>query len=157
MYSRWPNKSNHDCLILLTENLQNCFVLILATSLFLILCQWFVPSISLALYFLYHLSPMLLDEKNQSSICVPPGFMVQYRREAPGHGQSCQYSMVHLLSRWSLWEKSICINDDYWGNHGVGRSLSKESLLTDYQCMLIARTMDCAGRSVLYRTCIFHT
>ena len=39
---------------------------------------------------------------------------------------------------------------------GVGRSLAKESLLTDYQCTPSARTMECAGRSFLYRRCIFH-
>ena len=39
----------------------------------------------------------------------------------------------------------------------VGRSLLKESLLTDYQCTPSVRTMEYAGRSVLYRTCIFNT
>ena len=37
----------------------------------------------------------------------------------------------------------------------VGRSLLKESLLTGYQCMPSARTMECARRIVLYRTCVF--
>ena len=42
-------------------------------------------------------------------------------------------------------------------NECVGRSLIKESLLTDYQCTPSAGTMECAGRSVLYHTCIFRT
>ena len=39
----------------------------------------------------------------------------------------------------------------------VGRSILKENLLTDYQCTPSARTMECAGRSVLYRMCVFCT
>ena len=37
----------------------------------------------------------------------------------------------------------------FFGNPGGGGSL------TDYQCTPSARTMECAGRSVLYRTCVF--
>ena len=37
----------------------------------------------------------------------------------------------------------------------VGRSLLKESILTEYQCTPSARTMECAGRSVLYRSAYF--
>ena len=39
----------------------------------------------------------------------------------------------------------------------IGRSLLKESLLTDYQCTSNARTMARAVRSVLYCTCVFRT
>ena len=42
-------------------------------------------------------------------------------------------------------------------NISVGGSILKESLLTDYQCTPSARTMECAGRSVLYRVCLFRT
>ena len=118
MYSCGPNTSNHDFLVLVMDNIQNCFVLIASTSIFLILYQIFLPSISLASYFLYCLLPMVLDKNNQSRTFVPPGFLVQYRREAPGHRCSCQYRMVHLLSRWFLWENMFFVNDDSWGRHG---------------------------------------
>ena len=54
---------------------------------------------------------------------------------------------------------SVDVSHEDLGRHKgiVVGSLLKESLLTEYQCMSGARTMECAGRSVLYCTCIFFT
>ena len=56
-----------------------------------------------------------------------------------------------------LYSQNIIQNDTTITNNDNihdGRILLKESILTDYQCMPSARTMECSGRNVLYCMCI---
>ena len=56
--------------------------------------------------------------------------------------------MVIGVAGLTLTHKCIKLSMGKWYN--VEGSLLNESLLTDYQCTPSARTMECAGRSVLY-------
>ena len=64
------------------------------------------------------------------------------------------YSLQEDKNIWNMEAKKMLIKIKHIL---VGRSLLKESLLTDYQYTSSARTMECAGRTVLYSTCIFLT